>query len=230
MQQWHPDKWTRTPSVLGEAKRKFQQIQEAYSGNQLIIQLFWIADFIVSSSPISLTILFCPCIYAVSEQFCQTRGKEQCTTQGCMILMKRKTRWVMSNWYCYLSISPLGSINILIMIHHFSKSQGFSDFLQEMLSLMANVKREVRICGNWSVLFSFLDSFCEFSQPWGVVSKLQGKTYSREELQSMLMEMVGDFECPQVFCGGSIIEDSRSIKRGRWETKSMVDRGSHIHV
>lgn len=29
--QWHPDKWTKTPSLLGEAKVKFQQIQEAYS-------------------------------------------------------------------------------------------------------------------------------------------------------------------------------------------------------
>ncbi|XP_043701888.1 chaperone protein dnaJ 6-like [Telopea speciosissima] len=29
--QWHPDKWTRNLSVLEEAKRKFQQIQEAYS-------------------------------------------------------------------------------------------------------------------------------------------------------------------------------------------------------
>lgn len=29
--QWHPDKWTRNPSLLGEAKRKFQQIHEAYS-------------------------------------------------------------------------------------------------------------------------------------------------------------------------------------------------------
>ncbi|CAJ1939559.1 unnamed protein product [Sphenostylis stenocarpa] len=29
--QWHPDRWTKTPSLLGEAKRKFQQIQEAYS-------------------------------------------------------------------------------------------------------------------------------------------------------------------------------------------------------
>ncbi|XP_010044173.2 dnaJ homolog subfamily B member 3 [Eucalyptus grandis] len=28
--QWHPDRWTRNPSLLGEAKRKFQQIQEAY--------------------------------------------------------------------------------------------------------------------------------------------------------------------------------------------------------
>lgn len=29
--QWHPDKWSRTPSLLGQAKQKFQQIQEAYS-------------------------------------------------------------------------------------------------------------------------------------------------------------------------------------------------------
>ncbi|XP_015578969.1 chaperone protein DnaJ [Ricinus communis] len=29
--QWHPDKWTGTPSLLSEAKCKFQQIQEAYS-------------------------------------------------------------------------------------------------------------------------------------------------------------------------------------------------------
>jgi len=30
--QWHPDRWTKTPSLLGEAKHRFQQIQEAYSG------------------------------------------------------------------------------------------------------------------------------------------------------------------------------------------------------
>ncbi|KAK9935261.1 hypothetical protein M0R45_022371 [Rubus argutus] len=29
--QWHPDRWTRSPCLLGEAKRRFQQIQEAYS-------------------------------------------------------------------------------------------------------------------------------------------------------------------------------------------------------
>ncbi|CAA3026487.1 Hypothetical predicted protein [Olea europaea subsp. europaea] len=29
--QWHPDKWTKNPTLLGEAKQKFQQIQEAYS-------------------------------------------------------------------------------------------------------------------------------------------------------------------------------------------------------
>ncbi|XP_047151879.1 chaperone protein DnaJ-like isoform X2 [Vigna umbellata] len=29
--QWHPDRWTKMPSLLGEAKHKFQQIQEAYS-------------------------------------------------------------------------------------------------------------------------------------------------------------------------------------------------------
>ncbi|KAL1312952.1 hypothetical protein HN51_039527 [Arachis hypogaea] len=29
--KWHPDKWARDPSTAGEAKRRFQQIQEAYS-------------------------------------------------------------------------------------------------------------------------------------------------------------------------------------------------------
>ncbi|CAA7022456.1 unnamed protein product [Microthlaspi erraticum] len=28
---WHPDRWTKDPSCSGEAKRRFQQIQEAYS-------------------------------------------------------------------------------------------------------------------------------------------------------------------------------------------------------
>lgn len=29
--KWHPDKWARNPATTGEAKRRFQQIQEAYS-------------------------------------------------------------------------------------------------------------------------------------------------------------------------------------------------------
>ncbi|KAL6186919.1 hypothetical protein ACLB2K_043037 [Fragaria x ananassa] len=29
--RYHPDRWTRSPSLLGEAKRRFQEIQEAYS-------------------------------------------------------------------------------------------------------------------------------------------------------------------------------------------------------
>ncbi|CAJ1868921.1 unnamed protein product [Sphenostylis stenocarpa] len=29
--RWHPDKWARNPAIAGEAKRRFQQIQEAYS-------------------------------------------------------------------------------------------------------------------------------------------------------------------------------------------------------
>ncbi|CAN6990087.1 unnamed protein product [Brassica rapa subsp. trilocularis] len=29
--KWHPDRYARTPDVAGEAKRRFQQIQEAYS-------------------------------------------------------------------------------------------------------------------------------------------------------------------------------------------------------
>jgi len=41
MQQWHPDRWTRTPSLLSEAKCKFQKIQEAYSGIILEFQDLW---------------------------------------------------------------------------------------------------------------------------------------------------------------------------------------------
>lgn len=33
LKKWHPDKWTRNPGVAGEAKLRFQQIQEAYSGD-----------------------------------------------------------------------------------------------------------------------------------------------------------------------------------------------------
>ncbi|XP_028771123.1 dnaJ homolog subfamily B member 6 isoform X2 [Neltuma alba] len=29
--KWHPDRWTREPKLATEAKRRFQQIQEAYS-------------------------------------------------------------------------------------------------------------------------------------------------------------------------------------------------------
>ncbi|KAJ7977884.1 DnaJ-like protein [Quillaja saponaria] len=29
--KWHPDRYARKPTVAGEAKRRFQQIQEAYS-------------------------------------------------------------------------------------------------------------------------------------------------------------------------------------------------------
>ncbi|PIN21859.1 hypothetical protein CDL12_05428 [Handroanthus impetiginosus] len=29
--KWHPDRWARNPSAAGEAKRRFQKIQEAYS-------------------------------------------------------------------------------------------------------------------------------------------------------------------------------------------------------
>ncbi|RVW85073.1 hypothetical protein CK203_037600 [Vitis vinifera] len=131
MQKRHPDMWTRTPSVLGEAKRKFQQIQDAHS--------------------------------VLSDQ-------RKRTVYGAGLYNPNE-----------------------------EEDEGFSDFLQEMISLMADVKRE-------------------------------GKIYSREELQSMLMEMVRDFESPQLFCGASIFDNSRSMKRGRWETKLMVDRSSRIHV
>ncbi|KAL0357284.1 UNVERIFIED_CONTAM: DnaJsubfamily B member 6 [Sesamum calycinum] len=29
--KWHPDRWAKNPTAAGEAKRRFQRIQEAYS-------------------------------------------------------------------------------------------------------------------------------------------------------------------------------------------------------
>jgi hypothetical protein len=31
-QKWHPDRWASDPAAAGEAKQRFQRIQEAYSG------------------------------------------------------------------------------------------------------------------------------------------------------------------------------------------------------
>ncbi|XP_057492966.1 uncharacterized protein LOC130778476 isoform X4 [Actinidia eriantha] len=31
--KWHPDRWAKNSAVAGEANRRFQKIQEAYSGN-----------------------------------------------------------------------------------------------------------------------------------------------------------------------------------------------------
>lgn len=32
LKKWHPDRWMKDPLVAGEAKCRFQQIQEAYAG------------------------------------------------------------------------------------------------------------------------------------------------------------------------------------------------------
>lgn len=129
--QWHPDRWIKTPSLLGEAKRRFQQIQEAYS--------------------------------VLSDQ------------------QKR-------------TLYDAGLYN-----PEDDEDEGFSDFLQEMVSLMDQARRE-------------------------------DKQYSLEELQSMLMEMVQGVESPTWFCGPSILEDSGSSKRTRWESNPMPHRGSHFQT
>jgi hypothetical protein len=58
MQQWHPDRWTRTPSLLSEAKRKFQNIQEAYSG-RYAFQDLWIFCIILVGEIMLLKCVFC---------------------------------------------------------------------------------------------------------------------------------------------------------------------------
>lgn len=44
LKKWHPDRWTKDPLRSGEAKRRFQQIQEAYSGTVLFGPFFFFFD------------------------------------------------------------------------------------------------------------------------------------------------------------------------------------------
>lgn len=129
--QWHPDRWTRTPSLLGEAKQRFQQIQEAYS--------------------------------VLSDQ--------------------RKRTLYDAGLY-----DPDDE-----------EDEGFSDFVQEMVTLMDQTRREE-------------------------------KSYSLEELQSMLLEMAQGFESPTWFCGPSILEDPGRSMRMRCDTNSVSHRGSHLQT
>ncbi|KAL6295179.1 hypothetical protein ACE6H2_003321 [Prunus campanulata] len=98
--QWHPDRWTRTPSLLGEAKRKFQLIQEAYSESSSgvlidLIQLLF--------NPVFLVLI------------------------GAVLSDQRKRTVYDAGLY-----DP-----------DEEDDEGFCDFVQEMVSLMAESRREV---------------------------------------------------------------------------------------
>ncbi|KAF3432198.1 hypothetical protein FNV43_RR26937 [Rhamnella rubrinervis] len=130
--KWHPDRWTRSPSLLGEAKRKFQQIQEAYS--------------------------------VLSDQ--------------------RKRTMYDAGLY-----DPEDE-----------EDEGFSDFVQEMVSLMAQTRREEK---NYSL---------------------------EELQKMLMEMAQGFESPPSMFNGPSIFEDSRCSKRTRLETNPMGDRSSRLRV
>ncbi|KAJ9563671.1 hypothetical protein OSB04_008831 [Centaurea solstitialis] len=95
--QWHPDKWTKNPSLLGKAKRKFQQIQEAYS-----------------------------------------------------VLSDHKKR----SMYNVGLYDPQGE-----------EDEGFADFLQEMSSLMENVKKEEKQYSFGEIQTMFWEMAQSFDHP-----------------------------------------------------------------
>lgn len=43
LKKWHPDKFVKNPSVAGEAKLRFQQIQEAYSGSFVLLSFIHVS-------------------------------------------------------------------------------------------------------------------------------------------------------------------------------------------
>ncbi|PSR84973.1 DnaJ subfamily B member like [Actinidia chinensis var. chinensis] len=145
--QWHPDKWTRTPSLLGNAKRKFQQIQEAYS----------------------------------------------------VLSDKRKRTMYDAGLYDTLE----------------GEDEGFSDFLQEMASLMAEVRRE-----NKSYTIEELQSmFTEMAK---------GFEYPAECSLSSPFQWPTQ-ESSQWGYGPLMFDGSRSSKRSRSETNQVGGRNSNLH-
>ncbi|XP_057486458.1 uncharacterized protein LOC130772561 isoform X2 [Actinidia eriantha] len=145
--QWHPDKWTRTPSLLADAKRKFQQIQEAYS-----------------------------------------------------VLSDKRKR----------TIYDAGLYDTLE-----GEDEGFSDFLQEMASLMAEVRRENKsyTIEELRSMFTEMAKGFEYPTECSLSSPFQWPTQ----------------ESSQWGYGPLMFDDSRSSKRSRCETNQVGGRKSNLH-
>lgn len=95
--KWHPDRWSRNASLVGEAKRTFQKIQEAYS---------------VLSDPAKRAV-YNAGLYDPSDEY----------------------------------------------------DEGFCDFMQEMLDLMAQVKEEEKGCSLEELQSMFSDLSQAFESP-----------------------------------------------------------------
>ncbi|KAJ4961948.1 hypothetical protein NE237_021858 [Protea cynaroides] len=145
--QWHPDRWMRNLSVVGEAKRKFQQIQEAYS-----------------------------------------------------VLSDRRKR-TMYDAGLYDSNDD-----------EEEEDEGFVDFLQEMVSLMAEVEREKKVYS----MEELQQMFVEMAQGFefdGCSDTVGPPQYSSKRMNMMTQDC------------------SRHLKRARSESSTpTVDEDSYVHA
>ncbi|KAG6773132.1 hypothetical protein POTOM_020388 [Populus tomentosa] len=115
--KWHPDKWAQNPGVAGEAKRRFQQIQEAYS--------------VLSDQ--SKKSMYDAGLYDPLEE-----EDEVCLKISSHSYEAEQTVSFFSLWF--------GVVNDLTFAYKLSclcgVIQEFCDFMQEMISMMNNVKDE----------------------------------------------------------------------------------------
>ncbi|KAM7463459.1 hypothetical protein LguiA_031580 [Lonicera macranthoides] len=161
--QWHPDKWTRNPSLLGEANRKFQQIQEAYS--------------------------------VLSDQ-------------------RKRTMY------------DAGLYDPEEEEEEEAEDEGFADFLQEITSLMADVRREDKEYGVeelqnmfWEMArsFEFPDLFDSSTQPVHNSTEWYCGQFTLNDSRTSKKA----YESPQWFCGQFNYDGSHTSKRGQWGTNPM---------
>ncbi|KAK6931001.1 DnaJ domain [Dillenia turbinata] len=155
--QWHPDKWTKTPTLLNEAKRKFQQIQEAYS--------------VLSDH--RKRAMYDAGLYDPNEE----------------------------------------------------DDEGFSDFMDEMLSLMADVRREDKIYSLEELQAMFTEMAMDFqSSQW---------YYEPPVFDCAASSKRGRWETNQTVPdrGSCLHIPGWDMYGGRWETnKTVPDIGSSLHI
>lgn len=97
--RWHPDRWTKDPVKSGEAKRRFQQIQEAYSGKDLLRLFFEVFVCLLLLS--ELTVLFGNILWCFSFV-----GWEETKSLWCRTLWFWR-RWGMVGWIVTLRVCNL---------------------------------------------------------------------------------------------------------------------------
>lgn len=136
--RWHPDRWTKDPFRSGEAKQRFQQIQEAYSGTDLFglfFEVFCLFVCLLSNSPTLLSenvfVMFSVVGWRETK-FVWCRNLWFWRRWGIRIVILKTFK------DCFVSSQKAELFLFLLW-------KGYFDFVQEMVSLMAETRREVKL-------------------------------------------------------------------------------------
>lgn len=132
MKKWHPDRWTKDHFGSGEAKRRFQQIQEAYSGTVLFRPSVWCFSVVV------VVVWGWRFFFFWKHVVLSDRRKRSLYDVGLYDTEEDEVCISFAVW-----MATWGSIDRLICFLFLIK--GYFDFAGEMISLMSQTRREVKL-------------------------------------------------------------------------------------